>query len=874
MDQELRGVNQFNQRREIFTSTALHSLRHPTTVTSTHSHSHRNRRLPLPSPQAPGASSSMAFQRADPNPFKPRGMNILNIPNRPVMIRTMAPRRPVPRNENLAIVTIFPIPGNVLHFPVVEEVIRDFCADRRVRIREVQRCHLGQAFVRFWNDYDRDNFVVNSPHEFDGALFTFVRHNQGRNWRSVTFNHECLIMLLGLPEDYWADDCIDAVLGPVASVISWYTETTEINTVVVTRLLVKVRVVDLEDIPHFSVFSDAPGHQGHSWTVQCEILQHENLGHEAPEEELVPQLPEDGGPMLYDFFGLGQQVLAPILPNEDNNNWQQQGEQLQGNQQQQDFQEGGPQQQQLPGWGEWPPQQPIQQLQLNLAGPAAVVQDLNDLPMQDDPMEMVIDPAQGFEQEVVLQIAPPEQALPNNLPAELMLAQVGIEVQMPAQFQAMIPNEEVMMDLDELQQQIDQDLDDQNANVQQIQQENVQPDQALLGEEPLQNNELNEAVGNQEWLQPAFSLDQQNQMLQLQDLQEPTEDLAQQHQGMQMQEPQDPIYVLNTQASADQTNLDPVQSMNSILLPQQPLKNMQQPLEEQNEVLGQSNVSTEAVHQEQDGNEESMCQNVLVRAESGQDISVHENAQIGMVKTFFFNAPNVQNLVRQHHSAPIKSCLNLNVGLKERELVAVPKTWAPFLRALVEAPAQHDWAKSLLNAGLGSCLNLGSGSFSSLGHDELSPIPTEKMGEGAQTCLMLTDGPEIAKSIEEAVSEEMLEGQGSTPTKKRGRKAKSATPIVDSVVRRSNRVKANSQGFKSSCNKNCLACSAGIPTIPSVALRKIGVELCDMKEDQLDEITLMGKGKLEPVGKKARKVSDKKGKSADEGEQSKQNEDS
>jgi len=343
---------------------------------------------------------------------------------------------------------------------------------------------------------------------------------------------------------------------------------------------------------------------------------------------------------------------------------------------------------------------------------------------------------------------------------------------------------------------------------------------------------------------------------------------------MQMQEPQDPIYVLNTQASADQTNLDPVQSMNSILLPQQPLKNMQQPLEEQNEVLGQSNVSTEAVHQEQDGNEESMCQNVLVRAESGQDISVHENAQIGMVKTFFFNAPNVQNLVRQHHSAPIKSCLNLNVGLKERELVAVPKTWAPFLRALVEAPAQHDWAKSLLNAGLGSCLNLGSGSFSSLGHDELSPIPTEKMGEGAQTCLMLTDGPEIAKSIEEAVSEEMLEGQGSTPTKKRGRKAKSATPIVDSVVRRSNRVKANSQGFKSSCNKNCLACSAGIPTIPSVALRKIGVELCDMKEDQLDEITLMGKGKLEPVGKKARKVSDKKGKSADEGEQSKQNEDS
>lgn len=124
---------------------------------------------------------------------------------------------------------------------------------------------------------------------------------------------------MGLWGPDWRNECIDAVLGPVARVISWYTETTEINTIVVTRLLVKARVVDLEDIQHFSVFSDAPGYLGHSWTVQCEILQHENLGQEVPKEELVPQLPGDGGPMLYDFFGLGQQVLAPILLNGDNN---------------------------------------------------------------------------------------------------------------------------------------------------------------------------------------------------------------------------------------------------------------------------------------------------------------------------------------------------------------------------------------------------------------------------------------------------------------------------------------------------------------------------------------------------------------------------
>jgi len=70
------------------------------------------------------------------------------------------------------------------------------------------------------------------------------------------------------------------------------------------------------------------------------------------------------------------------------------------------------------------------------------------------------------------------------------------------------------------------------------------------------------------------------------------------------------------------------------------------------------------------------------------------------------------------------------------------------------------------------------------------------------------------------------------------------------MVRRSDRVKANSLGFKSSCNKNCLACSVDIPTIHPNALKKTGVELCDMKEDQVDEATLMGKGKLEPVRKR------------------------
>lgn len=73
----------------------------------------------------------------------------------------------------------------------------------------------------------------------------------------------------------------------------------------------RARVTDLESIPHFSVFLDGPRFNGQSWTVQCEIIQYEHLGADPPDEEQVLQPPEDGPP-LFDFFGLGQQVLATI----------------------------------------------------------------------------------------------------------------------------------------------------------------------------------------------------------------------------------------------------------------------------------------------------------------------------------------------------------------------------------------------------------------------------------------------------------------------------------------------------------------------------------------------------------------------------------
>lgn len=110
---------------------------------------------------------------------------------------------PPPTNEDLAIVVIDPLLGNPMFFGVVRAVLKDFLQlEKRVAFTDIQLMHLGQALVKFSHVYDRDTLVLESPHVFDKLNITFVKHNQGRNWRRAEFNHVCWLMLLGFPKDY------------------------------------------------------------------------------------------------------------------------------------------------------------------------------------------------------------------------------------------------------------------------------------------------------------------------------------------------------------------------------------------------------------------------------------------------------------------------------------------------------------------------------------------------------------------------------------------------------------------------------------------------------------------------------------------------
>lgn len=77
------------------------------------------------------------------------------------------------------------------------------------------------------------------------------------------------------------------------------------------------------------------------------------------------------------------------------------------------------------------------------------------------------------------------------------------------------------------------------------------------------------------------------------------------------------------------------------------------------------------------------------------------------------------------------------------------------------------------------------------------------------------------------------------------------TPLVESQVRRSTRVKGITKGYKSDgCkDRNCIVCAAQPPSISSKVIINLGVNFCKVPIQELEDAALSKKpGKKQPVG--------------------------
>jgi hypothetical protein len=91
------------------------------------------------------------------------------------MSRAVSCRAPQ-SHEDYAILFIDPLLQHQVHFADIRDVANEFLLQhKRVRIREIQKSHLGQALVHFERIYDWDNLIAQSPHPYGDVSFSFVK---------------------------------------------------------------------------------------------------------------------------------------------------------------------------------------------------------------------------------------------------------------------------------------------------------------------------------------------------------------------------------------------------------------------------------------------------------------------------------------------------------------------------------------------------------------------------------------------------------------------------------------------------------------------------------------------------------------------------
>lgn len=182
--------------------------------------------------------------------------------------------------------------------------------------------------------------------------------------------------------------------------------------------------------------------------------------------------------------------------------------------------------------------------------------------------------------------------------------------------------------------------------------------------------------------------------------------------------------------------------------------------------------------------------------------------------------------------------------LHNKTVLEIPKEWANFFKVLLGSPSHFEWAKKLLQTVFPSLLQ-------QIG--DLSLICLLDKCSGAYSEVY----DKLKQHVSSSLGEDNLCFDHSTPTtpqtKKRIRKPKSQSPIVESEVRRSSRVRERCNGFKTSQCKvaNYLGCSMKPPNMTADLLKKIGSSICQILLNQLEEEEALSmKKKIGSVGNK------------------------
>jgi hypothetical protein len=186
-------------------------------------------------------------------------------------------------------------------------------------------------------------------------------------------------------------------------------------------------------------------------------------------------------------------------------------------------------------------------------------------------------------------------------------------------------------------------------------------------------------------------------------------------------------------------------------------------------------------------------------------------------------------------------------GMPNSTLVSVSSEWANFFTIMLMSPDKFAWAKDFLSSRAINCLE---GKNGLIDYSIPAKCPSDKPLPCCSSSLASEPIPDSAEK--ETLT---VESTPAVTVKGKGKR----TPLVVTEVGRSLRLQSTYSESKPSrySDKRCIACFPSPPTLSPKLIKNLGVQLCEMDPELLEEEVLKKERKTQPIVKRRKKSSHK-----------------
>ena len=168
----------------------------------------------------------------------------------------------------------------------------------------------------------------------------------------------------------------------------------------------------------------------------------------------------------------------------------------------------------------------------------------------------------------------------------------------------------------------------------------------------------------------------------------------------------------------------------------------------------------------------------------------------------------------------------------------IPVSWFNFIVHLLLSPDKFAWTVNMLKSGMWELFT----AVENMDQAFLFHIPDKCPTSHAPICQAMEEGTQVkgkenigvAANMQDVESQALLQPFGQDNLRKR-RSGK--TPLVETEVRRSDRIKKDNAGYKrNSCsNNNCLPCNVVPPIIQKSVVKNLTASFCKVAERELED---------------------------------------